>query len=508
MKIAGILGGSALAVTWCAATHAQTAVAKPAAVTPPAIAASAPALRTIFEDNRKALNIPGTVYGVVEGGKLVLVEALGFRDPQTRAAVTADTRFRIASMSKAFTALTIFHLRDAGKISLDAPASTYVPELAGWTLPSGDSRAITVRDLLHHTAGLVEDNPWGDRQQVLSEGEFTALMKGGMAFATAPGTRMEYSNYGYALLGRIITNVTGQPYQQYIAATIFKPLGMTATGYDVFASPKGSRALGYRWQDGAWLREPDMRDGAFGSMGGVETTANDYAKWIGFLLSAWPPRGGDEAAPVRRSSVRDMVNLASPQPGRDRSPELGAPCRQSVAYGGGLNVVDDCDLGRVLTHSGGYPGYGSNMMLLPDAGVGLFVFNNRTYAGSGIAQFKAALALRRAGAVPDRPQPVSVGLAQAYAQAKAVWQSGDPAAATLANNVAMDRDLALRVKDIAAVKAKAGTCTLSEPIKPVSAAEGTFSWACSGGTVLGRVQRAPTTALQLQVVDFRLAPAS
>ena len=99
---------------------------------------------------------------------------------------------------------------------------------------------------------------------------------------------MEYSNYGYALLGRIVSNVSGKRYQDYIRDTIMLPLGMTSTGYEVMTSPVAERALGYRWQDDQWVREPDMRDGAFGAMGGVETTANDYAKWMAFLLSAWP----------------------------------------------------------------------------------------------------------------------------------------------------------------------------------------------------------------------------
>ena len=73
-------------------------------------------------------------------------------------------------MSKAFTALAILHLRDTGKLSLDAPAVRYVPELANWKLPTADSRPITVADLLHHRAGLVTDDPWGDRQQVLTGG--------------------------------------------------------------------------------------------------------------------------------------------------------------------------------------------------------------------------------------------------------------------------------------------------------------------------------------------------
>ncbi len=472
---------------------------------PAKIEANRAAVRTIFEDSRVAGHIPGTVYGIVKDGQLVLVEGLGVRDPQTGVGVDGDTRFRIASMSKAFTALAILKLRDEGKLNLDAPASRYVPQLRRWRLPTADSRAITVRDLLHHTAGLVEDNPWGDRQQVLSEAEYSALIASGMDFANAPGIAMEYSNYGYALLGRIVSNVSKQGYQDYIRKQIMLPLGMTSTGYDIARSPAAARAIGYRWQDDNWVREPDMRDGAFGAMGGVETTANDYSKWIAFLLSAWPARDGPETGPVKRATVRDMVAFATPLPASIRPAQFGSPCRQSAAYAAGLMVIDDCDLGRVVTHSGGYPGYGSNMLLLPDAGVGLFVFNNRTYAGSGLAQFTAILALRRAGAIPDRAVPVSAGLAQAYALAKTVWSSGDLAAAPLANNVAMDRDLARRASDIAELKAKVGGCAMTEPVEPVSAMEGTFSWTCASGNITGRVQRAPLSAIQLQVIEFRAA---
>lgn len=495
------------AMGWAAAI----ALATPAAAQEPAAPATIESLRdtvrAVFEDNRTAGHIPGTVFGIVKDGRLIAVEGLGVRDPQTGRPVDADTRFRIASMSKAFTALAILKLRDEGKLVLDAPASRYVPQLKRWRLPTGDSRPITVRDLLHHTAGLVEDNPWGDRQQVLSESEFTALIAGGMDFANAPGVRMEYSNYGYALLGRIVSNVSKRRYQDYIREKIMLPLGMTATSYDIAKSPPGERAIGYRWQDEQWVREPDLRDGAFGAMGGIETTANDYARWIAFLLAAWPADDRADDGPVRRASVRDMAALVSPTPARERPAALGSPCRQSAGYGAALTVLDDCDLGRVLTHSGGYPGYGSNMMLLPDAGVGMFVFNNRTYASGGLAQSRAMLALRRAGAIPDRVQPVSTNLAAAYGLAKQVWSSGSVASAPLANNVVPDRDLARRDRDIAELKTRVGNCAMAEAVVAISAMEGTFAWNCAAGRVEGRVQLAPLDEAALQVIDFRAAPA-
>jgi CubicO group peptidase (beta-lactamase class C family) len=461
----------------------------------------------IFAEWRLSAHAPGLVYGVVADGRLVHVRGLGVQDLASNRPVTADTLFRIASMSKAFTALAILKLRDEGKLSLEAPAETYVPELKGWRYPTADAPKITVRNLLTHSSGFVEDNPWGDRQQVLSEAEFTAMLRAGVPFARSPGLAMEYSNFGYATLGRTVSNVSGVPYQDYIRREIMAPLGMASTTYDIFASPPARRAIGYRWQDNKWLREPDMRDGAFGAMGGVETSANDYAKWVAFLLSAWPARDAAESGPVRRSTAREIVTGANFPSGVMRNAAIGgAPCRQAVTYGMGWRVIDDCDLGRVVTHTGGYPGYGSVVILLPDKNVGIFAFASRTYGAPSLPAFRAALALQKAGALEDYAVPVSPGLATAYEAARAVWRSGKISDAPLANNVLMDHDAAGWAKIIAGVKAEVGACPASEPIKAVSAMEGRFTWTCEHGRVSGRVQRAPTPAVTIQALEF--APAA
>jgi len=457
----------------------------------------------IFAEWRLAAHVPGLVYGIVVDGRPVHVRGLGVQDLTSNRPVTAETLFRIASMSKAFTALAVLKLRDEGKLSLDAPAAAYVPEMRGWSGPTSDSPKVSVRNLLTHTAGFVEDNPWGDRQQVIPEAEFTQMLRAGVPFSRAPGLAMEYSNFGYATLGRIVSNVSGSAYQDYIRREIMAPLGMGSTGFDVFASPRERRAVGYRWQDNRWLREPDMKDGAFGAMGGVETSANDYSKWVAFLLSAWPPRDGAEAGPVRRSTVREIVTGANFAVGNPRNPATGgAPCRQATAYAMGWSATDDCDLGRVVAHGGGYPGYGSYILLLPDKGVGLFAFSNKTYGGTSLPTYRAALALDKAGAFADRKPAVSAGLASAYRAARAVWRAGDIGAAPLANNMLMDRDAAAWKSMLAGLRAEAGKCPASEPIVPISDMEGRFTWTCEHGRITGRVQRAPTPAITIQALDF------
>jgi D-alanyl-D-alanine-carboxypeptidase/D-alanyl-D-alanine-endopeptidase len=483
------------------------AVVAPAAGAAPLDPTTLADVDKIFADWRLSSHVPGMVYGIVADGKLVHVQNFGTLDQASAKAVDPDSLFRIASMSKAFTALAVLKLRDEGKLSLDAPAETYVPEMKAWRYPTADSPRITVRDLLNHAAGFVEDNPWGDRQQVISEAEFTAMLRGGVPFAEAPGLAMEYSNFGYATLGRIVTNVSGTPYQAYIRREIMAPLGMGSTGYDIFASPPARRVIGYRWQDNNWVREPDMRDGAFGAMGGVETSASDYAKWVAFLLSAWPARDDPDGGPVRRATVREIVTGSNFATGVMRNAAIGgAPCRQAVAYGMAWRVIDDCDLGRVVTHTGGYPGYGSVVVLLPDKNVGIFAFASRTYGAPSTPAFRAALALQKADAMKDRQLAVSPGLTSAYDAARAVWRSGDITVAPLANNVLMDHDVAAWKKIVADVKANVGQCPATEAITAVSAMEGKFTWTCTRGRVSGRVQRAPTQDMRIQALEF--APAA
>lgn len=490
--------------------QAQTppAAAAAPAPAPASLEEAIPVIDAAFDRWQANAHAPGVVYGVVRNGEIIHLRATGVRTVDG-AAVTPDTLFRIASMSKAFTALAILKLRDEGRLSLDAPAETYVPELAGWTYPTADSQRIRVRDLLNHTGGFVTDDPWGDRQQVLTEAEFTQMLRDGVPFTRAPQTAFEYSNFGYALLGRIVTNVSGRPYNDYIETEIMRPLGMTSSGYDVFAAPQDRRALGYRWENDAWTREPDMRHGVFGSMGGVQTSAADYARWIAFLLSAWPARDDPETGPARRSTVREMAqgsNFVQPRGGTGAD---GQPCANASAYGMGLQAGVDCNLGVYLAHGGGYPGYGSFMILMPERGTGLFAFANRTYAGPAGPLFEAATVLVRAGAAPVRATVAGDILTERYADVGRIWAAGDVAAAgdSLAMNFLMDRSVENWRAVLAQLKTDAGACATGAPITPTGALSGTFRWTCDKGQIDGRLLLAPTAPVTIQAVNFRLTPA-
>ncbi len=250
----------------------------------------------------------------------------GVRELAGKSAVDADTVFRIASMTKSFTALGILKLRDEGKLSLDDPAERYIPELARLVYPTRDSPKITIRHLLSHSEGFPEDNPWGDQQLAVTEAEFTRMLAGGIPFSNAPGVAYEYSNYGFAILGRIVARVSGMTYADYVAANILRPLGMTATTLEAAAVPAARLAKGYRWEDAQWKEEPPLPDGAFGAMGGMLTSTRDLARYVGFLMSAWPPRDEDDRGPVKRSSLREMQQVARTRPATVTGEAAVRPC--------------------------------------------------------------------------------------------------------------------------------------------------------------------------------------
>src|ERR1700761_2253140 len=162
---------------------------------------------------------PGLAYGIVLDGELVHAGGLGERQlggPRP----DADTVFRIASMSKSFTASAILSLRDDGALRLDDPAEEYVPELRGWPPVTPDAARVSIRHLLTMTAGFPTDDPWGDRPQGLPLADFGRLLAGGLRFNWAPGTRFEYSNLGYAILGRIVATAAQTEYADFVRARL------------------------------------------------------------------------------------------------------------------------------------------------------------------------------------------------------------------------------------------------------------------------------------------------
>ncbi|MFN4174669.1 MAG: serine hydrolase domain-containing protein, partial [Parachlamydiaceae bacterium] len=206
-----------------------------------------------------ALNhhFPGYAYGILLDGKLIHTASGGFIDTIKKIPATPKSMFRIASMTKSFTAMAVLKLRDEGNLRLDDPVEHYIPQMRGQRLTTDDAD-ITIRDLLVHSAGLPTDDPWADRLLDQKEEDLFLLLEKKLNFSSSPGTAFEYSNLGYTLLGSLIQKASGLSYQEYINKTILGPLGMCAF-WDYKDAPQDRLARGYRFKDAKREEEPLLR---------------------------------------------------------------------------------------------------------------------------------------------------------------------------------------------------------------------------------------------------------
>jgi len=498
-----------IAALGLAATATFVVSAQPSA--PGTLTAGFAEVDRLMEAYAQQAHAPGAAWGVVVDGQLAHTAVTGYRDLAAKAAVDADTVFRIASMTKSFTAMSILKLRDEGKLSLDDPAERYVPELKTLKYPTSDSPKITVRHLLSHAEGFPEDNPWGDRQLADSEAQLTEKLRAGIPFSNAPGVAYEYSNFGFAILGRMVSNVSGTPYTEYVATHILRPLGMSSTTLEPKQVPPNHLALGYRWEDEQWKPEPLLANGSFGSMGGMLTTLHDLSRYVAVYLSAFPAHDGPETAPIRRASLREMQQVWRPSPatlGRDAS---GALQLNTGGYGYGLRVAQSCAFRHIVSHTGGLPGFGSIMLWLPDYGAGIVAFGNVTYTSWTRVTNSAMEALvKTAGLQPRQPQP-SPALVEARNNVSRLIAKWDDALADriAAENLFLDQTRARRRAEIEQLKTSVGACRPEVAAFDLveNALRGSWTMVCDKGRLQVAITLAPTTPPTVQFLSVRPAAA-
>jgi CubicO group peptidase (beta-lactamase class C family) len=470
---------------------------------------------------------PAIAYGVVSGGALVHSAGFGARvlggEPPD-----ADTVFRIASMSKSFTASAVLLLRDAGSLALDDPAATYVPQLENWTYGSADAAPITIRQLLTMTAGFPTDDPWGDRQQGLPIQAFDELLARGLSFNWAPGTRFEYSNLGYAILGRVVTEASGVLYDEFIRTRLLAPLRLNRTGFEAAEFGQDNLALGYRRGPHGWEEVPLDPYGAFAPMGGVFSSVSDLARWVAGFAAAFPPDGGraasadgGDAHPLRPASRRQMQLPQAVTTWRSPDRLPGGPPAAPAYYGFGLFADEDPALGRVISHSGGYPGFGTNMRWHPATGVGVIALANGTYAPmtgltalvldalvprSAAYHVDLAPAAATAPAAAGGPWPETLTAADAVNRLLLSWD--DRAADTLfTENVAQDGPYPERRHAIARVRARIGDFA-ADPRPAESDTPAHRRWWLSGpgGTAAVQIQLNPERPPRVQSLALAIPP--
>ncbi len=461
--------------------------------------------------------LPSVSYGVVAGGRLIHDGASGRADLATDRAPDRRTVFRIASMTKSFTAASVLSLRDEGALALDDPVTGLVPELRGLRYPSADSAPVTYRMLLSMSSGLVEDDPWGDRLLDLPREAFAALLEAGVGFDRSPGTAYEYSNLGYAVLGLAVERCSGTPLRELARRRLLDPLGMASTTWDADRLPPGSGATGYRLEQGSFVLEPSLGDGAFGAMGGLASSVEDLARWVAFHLSAWPPRDESDEGPLRRASLREMAHLSALVPSRHLAPPPGSLAEgrsgeQDVSpvaetYGFGLVASMTADGVRAVGHAGGLPGFGSYMQWLPDHGVGVVALANRTYAPMRRAVWEAMAALRSsASLVPIGPAPVAE-LAALPGVVAGLYESGDSATISPAmlDTYYLDRDDDRRPPDLSALHAELGPVLGTGPVRPTGRLRGSWTMRCQGGDLELTAILGPTLPPRVQFLEVRVS---
>ena len=372
---------------------------------------------------------PAVAYGIVAGGSLAHAGGLGeswLGGPPPG----ADTVFRIASMTKSFTASAVLALRDSGVLRLDDPVGDFVPELRDQPGVTDDSPVISLRHLLTMTAGFPTDDPWGDRLQGTPLPEFAAILARGVRPAWAPGTRFEYSNLGYAVLGRVIAAVAQADYADFVRDRILRPLALTRTGFEAAEFDPAGLARGYTRGPGGWTELAPDRYGAFAPMGGVFSCVRDLARWVDGFIAAFPPgaQRGSDAHPLAPATRREMqqpaVTLPEAQPRFPGNPAAGS----QYGYGFGLFTEETSAWGRLVYHSGGYPGFGSHMRWHPETGLGVVVLANSTYAGASVLAARLMEEVLKAAAAEDGPAAGGPPAGeQAAGQARAVVRGPAPA---------------------------------------------------------------------------------
>jgi CubicO group peptidase (beta-lactamase class C family) len=400
---------------------------------------------TLFGDRMQEGRAPSSSWGVFDRDGVIASGVTGQLGDTTGVAGSVPPRdaiYRIASCTKSFTATALLALRDEGAITLDQPVTDFVPAFRAVALPTPDSPVPTVRMLLTMSGGLPTDDPWGDRQESITDADLDALLRRGLRFDSIPGTRFAYSNLGYALLGRVVEVASGRPYRDVVTDRILRPLQLASTTFETPRDADDRLAVGHRRLDDEWQPLPFSGPGAFSPIGGLFSTVDDLSRWARWLASAFDPEGGVEGdgATADLGGILSRASRREMQQAYRSIPTAPVP----TGYGFGLMVEEHPGIGTMVSHSGGYPGFSAHMRWHVASGYGIVAFENATYAQVSVPATTAIHGLVRELALtpPPRVWP-EVRVAQALVQA-AVVDGAELPGGLLSENVDWDVPIASR----------------------------------------------------------------
>ena len=309
--------------------------------------------------------LPGIAVGVVHDQQLVWSTGFGFADLKAKLPMTPQTKFRMASHSKLFTAIAIMQLREEGKLRLDDPVVAYLPWFKA--KPAGeDDGPVTIEQLLSHSSGLQREA--GDHWESFAfptEDELRALYADRQA-AFAPSVRWKYSNLAYAVAGLVIEKVSGEKWADYVERHIYQPIGMSNSSVDRNV-PGLAVPYGRRMPDGSREVVPFVDAKGMAAATGITSNVEDMAKFVSanFRRGA---RGGPQV--VSAGSWREMHRVRSVE--------------ENWTAGSGLGFdVQRIDGRTYVGHGGGYPGNTTFTSLQLDDKVGVIVLTNTNDSNPG-----------------------------------------------------------------------------------------------------------------------------
>jgi CubicO group peptidase (beta-lactamase class C family) len=321
-----------------------------------------------------AFDVPGISLAVVKDGRVVIAKGYGVRKLGEPAAVDSQTLFGIASNTKAFTATALGILVDEGKIRWDAPVIDYVP----WFQMSDPyvTREMTVRDLLVHRSGLglgAGDLLWWpsstyNRKEIAKRLRYIPLV-------TSFRSAYAYDNVLYLVAGEVIEAVSGQSWEDFVASRILKKVGMTTSNVRHSDATKGGNVATPHAPIDGKVRPIDAFDSDnTNPAGGINSNADDMAKWM--LVQLGEGKLADGSPLVRPATARQLTSLVTPISIGQGSPEFAAIRPSFNGYGLGFGLRDYRGH-KLVTHTGGLPGYVSKVAMIPDRQLGIAILTNQ-----------------------------------------------------------------------------------------------------------------------------------
>ena len=338
----------------------------------------------------EAKRLPALSVALVDDQQIVWARGFGFADAARTVPASADTLYRVGSVSKLFTDLAVMQLVERGRLDLDAPVNRILPEFAPknpFDVP------ITLRQLMSHRAGLVREPPVGHYFDPSSPALIDVVKSlQGTALLFEPGSRTKYSNAGLAVVGAVVERVSGEPFAKVIEQSLLKPLGMTRSSFEPGPDLVRNLAHGEMWTyDGQTIATPTFLLGT-GPAGNLVSSASDLGRFLSFLFAQGR---GPAGVVVKPETLRSMIE---PQPGKPGTPG-------GFGLGFAISKLEDQ---RRIGHNGAVYGFATDVQALPDSKLGVVVIATADCA-NGVASHIAGTALRMMLAVHQgRPLPAPV----------------------------------------------------------------------------------------------------